>query len=262
MRCITHILCIHVKDALVFSLIVLFFSRIVNVSLPKKTRNNGTLYALIFVHQAGVTPWQDPRQVHLVAHLTTYMVPKPPEISLISREEQTQVWSDGTWRWFLGKHGGRSKERCHRLFVQIYSSPCSQFGNSLNKPKKVESLYLMVNLLWSHRVWKKKLSRRNDAMPTLWQAAGLEAVPHQITQLPTGEPVWRSTLLVTTSCSTESTCPVMSTDTSECKEVETETHTHTHVQLTWASRWQNQSFTMILGHQSMFCFPVFQIPKW
>lgn len=66
------------------------FERIVNVSLPKKTRNNGTLYALIFVHQAGVTPWQDPRQVHLVAQLTTYMVPKPPEISLIAGEDQTQ----------------------------------------------------------------------------------------------------------------------------------------------------------------------------
>uniref|UniRef100_A0A667X030 Lipid scramblase CLPTM1L n=1 Tax=Myripristis murdjan TaxID=586833 RepID=A0A667X030_9TELE len=67
------------------------FERTVNVSLPKKTRNNGTLYALIFVHQAGVTPWQDPRQVHLVAQLTTYMVPKPPEISLIAGDDQTQV---------------------------------------------------------------------------------------------------------------------------------------------------------------------------
>lgn len=66
------------------------FERIVNVSLPKKTRNNGTLYALIFVHQAGVTPWKDSRGVHLVAQLTTYMVPKPPEISLISGEDQTQ----------------------------------------------------------------------------------------------------------------------------------------------------------------------------
>ncbi|XP_015248258.1 PREDICTED: cleft lip and palate transmembrane protein 1-like protein [Cyprinodon variegatus] len=65
------------------------FERIVNVSLPKKTRNNGTLYGLIFVHQAGLNPWQDPRQVHLVAQLTTYMVPKPPEISLISGEDQT-----------------------------------------------------------------------------------------------------------------------------------------------------------------------------
>ncbi|XP_034560949.1 cleft lip and palate transmembrane protein 1-like protein [Notolabrus celidotus] len=66
------------------------FERVVNVSLPKKTRNNGTLYALIFVHQAGFTPWQDPRQVHLVAQLTTYMVPKQPEISLISGEDKTQ----------------------------------------------------------------------------------------------------------------------------------------------------------------------------
>ncbi|KAI4817485.1 hypothetical protein KUCAC02_010882 [Chaenocephalus aceratus] len=65
------------------------FERIVNVTLPKKTRNNGTLYAFIFVHQAGITPWQDPRQVHLVAQLTTYMVPKLPEISLISRDDQT-----------------------------------------------------------------------------------------------------------------------------------------------------------------------------
>ncbi|TNM92747.1 lipid scramblase CLPTM1L [Takifugu flavidus] len=65
------------------------FERVVNVSLPKKTRNNGTLYAMIFVHQAGVNPWQDQRKVHSVAHLTTYMVPKPPEISLISREDQT-----------------------------------------------------------------------------------------------------------------------------------------------------------------------------
>ncbi|CAL8293347.1 unnamed protein product [Merluccius merluccius] len=63
------------------------FERIVNVSLPKKTRNNGTLYAIVFVHQAGVTPWQDPKQVHLVAQLTTYMVPKPPEVSLIAAED-------------------------------------------------------------------------------------------------------------------------------------------------------------------------------
>lgn len=70
---------------------LLFSSRVVNVSLPKKTRNNGTLYAMIFVHQAGINPWQDQRKVHSVAHLTTYMVPKPPEISLISREDQTMV---------------------------------------------------------------------------------------------------------------------------------------------------------------------------
>uniref|UniRef100_A0A8C6M0M6 Lipid scramblase CLPTM1L n=1 Tax=Nothobranchius furzeri TaxID=105023 RepID=A0A8C6M0M6_NOTFU len=73
------------------------FERIVNVSLPKKTRNNGTLYALIFVHQAGLNPWQDPRQVHSVVQLTTYMLPKPPEISLISGEDQKQVPEKVFW---------------------------------------------------------------------------------------------------------------------------------------------------------------------
>ncbi|XP_051926317.1 lipid scramblase CLPTM1L [Hippocampus zosterae] len=66
------------------------FERTVNVSIPKKTRNNGTLYALVFVHQAGIIPWQDPQQVHLTAQLTAYMVPKPPEISLITGEDNTQ----------------------------------------------------------------------------------------------------------------------------------------------------------------------------
>uniref|UniRef100_A0A673G8E1 Lipid scramblase CLPTM1L n=1 Tax=Sinocyclocheilus rhinocerous TaxID=307959 RepID=A0A673G8E1_9TELE len=64
------------------------FSRLVNVSLPKKTRKNGTLYAMVFLHQAGVSPWQDPHQVHLVTQLTTYTLPKPPEISLITRQDE------------------------------------------------------------------------------------------------------------------------------------------------------------------------------
>ncbi|KAJ7991760.1 hypothetical protein DPEC_G00287220 [Dallia pectoralis] len=66
------------------------FERTLNVSVPKKTRNNGTLFALAFVHQAGVSPWQDQKQVHLVAQLTTYMIPKPAEVSLISGEEMPQ----------------------------------------------------------------------------------------------------------------------------------------------------------------------------
>ncbi|XP_062846865.1 lipid scramblase CLPTM1L [Trichomycterus rosablanca] len=63
------------------------FERLINVSLPKKTRKNGTLYAMVFVHQAGMSPWQDPRQVHLVTQLTTYMLPKPAEVSLITGQE-------------------------------------------------------------------------------------------------------------------------------------------------------------------------------
>ncbi|XP_030645269.1 lipid scramblase CLPTM1L [Chanos chanos] len=66
------------------------FERLVNVTLPKKTRRNGTLYAVVFVHHVGVSPWNDPRQVHLVTQLTTYMLPKPAEISLITGEEEPQ----------------------------------------------------------------------------------------------------------------------------------------------------------------------------
>uniref|UniRef100_A0A4W2E3X6 Lipid scramblase CLPTM1L n=1 Tax=Bos indicus x Bos taurus TaxID=30522 RepID=A0A4W2E3X6_BOBOX len=60
------------------------FERTVNVSVPKKTRNNGTLYAYVFLHHAGVLPWNDAKQVHLVSPLTTYMVPRPEEVSLLA----------------------------------------------------------------------------------------------------------------------------------------------------------------------------------
>ncbi|XP_069898235.1 lipid scramblase CLPTM1L isoform X2 [Dipodomys merriami] len=66
------------------------FERTVNVSVPKKTRNNGTLYAYIFLHHAGVLPWHDGKQVHLVSPLTTYMIPKPEEINLLTGESAAQ----------------------------------------------------------------------------------------------------------------------------------------------------------------------------
>ncbi|KAJ8004730.1 hypothetical protein DPEC_G00139330 [Dallia pectoralis] len=52
------------------------FERVVNVSLPLETRNNGTLHTVVFVHKSGVSPLQDNQQVHHVAQLSTYMVPK------------------------------------------------------------------------------------------------------------------------------------------------------------------------------------------
>ncbi|XP_036164920.1 cleft lip and palate transmembrane protein 1-like protein isoform X1 [Myotis myotis] len=66
------------------------FERTVNVSVPKKTRNNGTLYAYIFLHHAGILPWHDGKQVHLVSPLTTYMVPKPEEVNLLTGESAAQ----------------------------------------------------------------------------------------------------------------------------------------------------------------------------
>ncbi|NXQ43056.1 CLP1L protein, partial [Catharus fuscescens] len=66
------------------------FERTVNVSVPKKTRNNGTLYAFVFLHHAGILPWHDGKQVHVVSPLTTYMVPKPEEVNLLTGESATQ----------------------------------------------------------------------------------------------------------------------------------------------------------------------------
>uniref|UniRef100_H3AQB8 Lipid scramblase CLPTM1L n=1 Tax=Latimeria chalumnae TaxID=7897 RepID=H3AQB8_LATCH len=64
--------------------------RIINVTLPKKTRNNGTLYAYIFLHHAGVLPWHDSKQVHVVGQLTAYMIPKPEEVNLITGKSNFQ----------------------------------------------------------------------------------------------------------------------------------------------------------------------------
>uniref|UniRef100_A0A674EN61 Lipid scramblase CLPTM1L n=1 Tax=Salmo trutta TaxID=8032 RepID=A0A674EN61_SALTR len=50
------------------------YTKVVNVSLPLATRNNGTLHTLVYVHKFGVSPLQDNRQVHHVAQLSTYMM--------------------------------------------------------------------------------------------------------------------------------------------------------------------------------------------
>lgn len=84
------------------NVLILYF-RTVNVSVPKKTRNNGTLYAYIFLHHAGVLPWHDGKQVHIVSPLTTYMVPKPEEINLLTGESTTQVGGFSTCRRTSGK---------------------------------------------------------------------------------------------------------------------------------------------------------------
>lgn len=75
----------------------------------------------------------------------------------------------------------------------------------------------MCSSLWSHRLRKKKPSKRSNATAIQQQRKELEAPPHPITQFPTGAPAWHSTLSVTTSCLTETTFQAMSTDTSERK---------------------------------------------
>lgn len=53
----------------------LALSRQTNVTLPQETRDNGSLYAVVYVHRAGVSPLEDNREVHYAAQLTTYATP-------------------------------------------------------------------------------------------------------------------------------------------------------------------------------------------
>lgn len=95
--------------------------RTVNVSVPKKTRNNGTLYAYIFLHHAGVLPWHDGKQVHIVSPLTTYMVPKPEEINLLTGESTTQVGGFSIYRKIWGKKSMGRKGETKMPFCLIIS---------------------------------------------------------------------------------------------------------------------------------------------
>lgn len=53
--------------------------RHLNVSLPQETRNGGALYAVVYVHKAGVSPLEDGREVHYAAPLTTSIIPSQEE---------------------------------------------------------------------------------------------------------------------------------------------------------------------------------------
>ncbi|XP_024917508.1 cleft lip and palate transmembrane protein 1-like protein isoform X2 [Cynoglossus semilaevis] len=55
------------------------FERTVNVDLPAETRDNGTLFAVVYVHKAGVSPLEDRREVHYTTQLTAYVKPTSSE---------------------------------------------------------------------------------------------------------------------------------------------------------------------------------------
>ncbi|XP_051921718.1 lipid scramblase CLPTM1L-like [Hippocampus zosterae] len=55
------------------------FERQVNVLLPEETRANGSLYAVVYIHKASVSPLDDSREVHHAAVLTTHISPANTE---------------------------------------------------------------------------------------------------------------------------------------------------------------------------------------
>uniref|UniRef100_A0A3B5PU29 Lipid scramblase CLPTM1L n=1 Tax=Xiphophorus maculatus TaxID=8083 RepID=A0A3B5PU29_XIPMA len=72
------------------------FERQVSVSLPEETQNNGSLYAVVYVHKAGVSPLEDRREVHYAAQLTTYIT--PPSTKESNTVSQFNLMPVSHWR--------------------------------------------------------------------------------------------------------------------------------------------------------------------
>ncbi|XP_027869226.1 cleft lip and palate transmembrane protein 1-like protein [Xiphophorus couchianus] len=74
------------------------FERQVSVSLPEETQNNGSLYAVVYVHKAGVSPLEDRREVHYAAQLTTYITPPRTKGQKASRKKRESQRPVSHWR--------------------------------------------------------------------------------------------------------------------------------------------------------------------
>lgn len=71
------------------------YFRKVNISIPKKTQNNGTLFLHIFLVPQGVlSPFSSPWKQHQHSSLTTYIIPQAETFNLMGSENKlnnTQV---------------------------------------------------------------------------------------------------------------------------------------------------------------------------
>ena len=67
------------------------FIRSINVSLPQKTRNNGSLFAHVFIYPVGKTPFENFFTSHASAPLTKYAIPQAQSINLLSSDHKKQV---------------------------------------------------------------------------------------------------------------------------------------------------------------------------
>ncbi|XP_070575633.1 lipid scramblase CLPTM1L-like [Ptychodera flava] len=67
------------------------FERDINVSLPTKTVNNGTLYAYVYVSPRGQVPFQNQLSSVQMTSLTVYTVPQTQYINLIGGADEEKV---------------------------------------------------------------------------------------------------------------------------------------------------------------------------
>lgn len=62
-----------------------------NASLPSQTRDNGSLYAHIFIYPAGGHPFENQYVSRAVAPLTVYSLPQDESINLLSEQKSKEV---------------------------------------------------------------------------------------------------------------------------------------------------------------------------
>lgn len=62
-----------------------------NATLPSQTRDNGSLYAHIFIHPVGDHPFGSQYVSHAVAPLTVYSLPQDESINLLSEQKSKEV---------------------------------------------------------------------------------------------------------------------------------------------------------------------------
>ena len=64
-----------------------YFYRSVNASLPQQTRNNGSLFAHLFIYPGGASPFNSLYTSHAFAPLTVYSLPQDESINLLNSAE-------------------------------------------------------------------------------------------------------------------------------------------------------------------------------
>lgn len=63
------------------------FGTTLNVSLPQQTRENGSLYAHVFVYPRGVSPFSSQYASHAIAPLTVYSLRQDESVNLLNSDE-------------------------------------------------------------------------------------------------------------------------------------------------------------------------------
>ncbi|XP_020892943.1 cleft lip and palate transmembrane protein 1-like protein isoform X2 [Exaiptasia diaphana] len=67
------------------------FSKLVNVTLPRKTRNNGSLFVHVFVYPRGMTPYDSFFTSYDVIEQTQYALPRDDTLHLLSSNSEKKV---------------------------------------------------------------------------------------------------------------------------------------------------------------------------